>query len=151
IDALRGAAIVSMFAANLAGPCLQQPHPLWLRVYGSFAAPTFVFLAGMMTSLTARPAPLPRLLPPSALLMLLAVGVDLLWWGIVPFEAFDVVCLLGLALPIAGLCVRLRLWQHALIACAVLVATPWLHRLLGYGPLLPDQLAYPWPAWRRLL
>ncbi len=151
VDALRGAAIVSMFAANLAGPCLTPPHPLWLRVYGSFAAPTFVFLAGMMTSLSGRPAPLPRLLKRSLLLLLLAAGIDLLCWGIDPFETFDVLYLLGLALPVAGLCLRLEPWLHALLAAAILLATPWLHRTLGYGPLLPDHLAYPWPAWRRLL
>jgi uncharacterized membrane protein len=151
IDALRGAAIVTMFAANLAGPCLRPPHPMWLRIYGSFAAPTFVLLAGMMTSMSSRPAPLHRLLKRSALLLLLAAGIDLLCWGIDPFETFDVLYLLGLALPIAGFCLRLELWLHALIALGIIVVTPWLHRAVGYGPLLPDHLAYPWPAWRRLL
>jgi uncharacterized membrane protein len=151
VDALRGAAIVTMFAANLAGPCLRPPHPMWLRVYGSFAAPTFVFLAGLMTTMGSRPAPLTRLLKRSLLLLGLAVAIDLACWGIDPFETFDVLYLLGLALPIAGLCARLNVTLHALIAASVLALTPWLHRAIGYGPLLPDQLAYPWPAWRRLL
>jgi uncharacterized membrane protein len=151
IDALRGAAIVTMFAANLAGPCLLPPHPMWLRVYGSFAAPTFVLLAGMMTSLSRQPAPMLRLLKRSALLLVLAVGVDLLCWGIAPFETFDVLYLLAVALPLAGLCARLDLWAHALLATAIVLVTPWLHRAVGYGPLLPDHLAYPWPVWRRVL
>jgi uncharacterized membrane protein len=151
IDALRGAAIVSMFAANLAGPCLLPPHPLWLRIYGSFAAPAFVFLAGLMTSLGSRPAPLPRLLKRSVLLLALAAGIDLLCWGIDPFETFDVLYLLGLGLPLTGLCRRLELWAHLLLAVTILAITPWLRHVLGYGPLLPDQLAYPWPVWRRLL
>jgi uncharacterized membrane protein len=151
IDALRGAAIVSMFAANLAGPCLLPPHPLWLRIYGSFAAPAFVFLAGMMTALGSRPAPLPRLLGRSVLLLALAAGIDRLCWGIDPFETFDVLYLLGLALPLTGLCRRFEVWAHLLLAVTVLAITPWLRHVLGYGPLLPDQLAYPWPAWRRLL
>ena len=151
IDALRGAAIVTMFAANLAGPCLLPPHPMWLRIYGSFAAPTFVLLAGMMTSLSSQPAPMHRLLKRSALLLLLAASIDLLCWGIDPFETFDVLYLLGLALPLAGLCSRLELWVHLLLAATIVLVTPWLHRAVGYGPLLPDQLAYPWPAWRRLL
>lgn len=150
-DALRGVAIITMFAANLAGPCLRPPHPLWLRIYGSFAAPTFILLAGMLTSLGSRPAPLARLLKRSLLLVLLAAGIDVWCWGISPFETFDVLYLLGLALPIAGLCGRLNVWLHALVAVGIVAATPWLHRLLGYGPLLPDHLAYPWPAWRRLL
>ena len=151
IDALRGAAIVTMFAANLAGPCLLPPHPMWLRIYGSFAAPTFVLLAGMMTSLSSQPAPMNRLLKRSALLLVLAVSIDLLCWGIDPFETFDVLYLLGLALPLAGLCSRLELWRHAVLASAIVLVTPWLHHAVGYGPLLPDHLAYPWPAWRRLL
>lgn len=151
IDALRGAAIVTMFAANLAGPCLRPPHPMWLRVFGSFAAPTFVLLAGMMTSLSDKPAPLRRLLARSALLLLLAAGIDIVCWGIDPFETFDVLYLLGLALPLAGLCSRLGLPAHLLLATGIVAATPWLHRVVGYGPLLPDHLAYPWPTWRRLV
>ena len=151
IDALRGAAIVTMFAASVAGPCLVPPHPMWLRIYGSFAAPTFVLLAGMMTSLSSQPAPMHRLLKRSALLLLLAASIDLLCWGIDPFETFDVLYLLGLALPLAGLCSRLELWVHLLLAATIVLVTPWLHRAVGYGPLLPHQLAYPWPAWRRLL
>jgi uncharacterized membrane protein len=151
IDALRGLAIVAMFAANLAGPCLRAPHPMWLRIYGSFAAPTFVFLAGFMTTLARRPTPLPRLLKRAALLWLLAAGIDVACWGITPFETFDVLYLLGLALPAAALCGRLNAGLHALIAVGILIATPWLQHALGYGPLLPDHLAYPWPAWRRLL
>jgi uncharacterized membrane protein len=148
---LRGAAIVTMFAADLAGPCLRQPHPLWLRAIGSFAAPAFVLLAGMMTSLSDRPAPLPRLLQRSLLLLGVAASIDLLCWRIDPFETFDVLYLLGLALPLVGVCVRLPLVIHLLVASAILGATPWLRGALGYGPLLPDHLAYPWPTWRRLL
>jgi uncharacterized membrane protein len=151
IDALRGAAIVTMFAANLAGPCLRPPHPLWLRAYGSFAAPTFVLLAGMMTTLTKRPAPLSRLLKRAAMLVAVAAGIDLLCWGVAPFQTFDVLYLLGLALPLVGLAARLPLGAHLLVATAILVVTPWLHRAVGYGPLLPEHLAYPWPTWRRLL
>jgi uncharacterized membrane protein len=124
---------------------------MWLRVYGSFAAPTFVLLAGMMTSLSSRPAPMNRLLKRSALLLLLAASIDLVCWGIDPFETFDVLYLLGLALPLAGLCSRLKLSAHLLIATGIVLVTPWLHRAVGYGPLLPEHLAYPWPAWRRLL
>jgi uncharacterized membrane protein len=151
IDALRGAAIVTMFAANLAGPCLRAPHPLWLRAYGSFAAPTFVLLAGMMTTLSARPAPLGRLLRRSLLLLGLAAGIDLVCWGIDPFETFDVLYLLGLALPLLGLCARLPQWAHFGLAASVLLVTPWLHHAVGYGPLLPEHAREPWPAWRRML
>ena len=151
IDALRGLAILTMFAANLAGPCLRAPHPMWLRVYGSFAAPTFVLLAGMMTSLAGHPPPLSRLLRRSLWLLALAVGIDALCWGTAPFETFDVLYLLGLALPLVGLSARMPLLLQLLLAVGIFAATPLLHRLVGYGPLLPEHLAYPWPTWRLLL
>jgi uncharacterized membrane protein len=149
VDALRGLAIVSMFAANLAGPCLAPPHPWWLRIFGSFAAPAFVFMSGMMSTLGK--ASLGRVLQRSALLLVLAVVIDVACWGIDPFQTFDVLYLLCLALPVAHQCARLPRAWHGLLALAVLSTTPWLRDRLGYGPLLPDHLAYPWPAWRRLL
>jgi uncharacterized membrane protein len=151
LDALRGAAIVSMFAANLAGPCLSPPHPMWLRIYGSFAAPAFVLLAGLMTTSHDRRTPLPRLFKRSLLLLALAAGIDVVCWDIPPFETFDVLYLLGLALPIAGLCARMHGALHALLAASLLLLTPWVQQAIGYGPLLTDQLAYPWPVWRRWL
>ena len=54
VDALRGLAIATMVAANLASLVLPEPHPFWFRLYGSFAAPTFILLSGMMVSLTWR-------------------------------------------------------------------------------------------------
>ena len=48
IDLLRGFAVVTMIAANLSAKALAEPHPLWFRCFGSFAAPLFVLLAGMM-------------------------------------------------------------------------------------------------------
>ena len=54
VDVLRGLAIVTMVAANLAAEMLRQPHPFWLRAYGSFAAPTFVVVAGMMVGFTTK-------------------------------------------------------------------------------------------------
>src|SRR5260370_41952783 len=54
IDVLRGLAVITMIAANLAASALEGPHPLWFRLYGSFAAPLFVLLSGMMVAYTAR-------------------------------------------------------------------------------------------------
>src|SRR5215471_9562416 len=50
IDVLRGLAIFLMVAANLAASSLEEPHPLWFRLYGSFAAPLFVLVSGMMVA-----------------------------------------------------------------------------------------------------
>jgi hypothetical protein len=39
-----------MAASHLAREILVQPHPMWLRVFGSIAAPLFISLAGMMAA-----------------------------------------------------------------------------------------------------
>ena len=54
IDILRGLAIFTMVAANMAGSMLIEPHPLAFRFYGSFAAPMFILITGMMTVSTSR-------------------------------------------------------------------------------------------------
>ena len=46
IDALRGMGVFTMAAANLAAETLRLPHPFWLRLYGSYAAPTFLLIIG---------------------------------------------------------------------------------------------------------
>jgi uncharacterized membrane protein len=53
IDILRGLAIFTMVAANMSADNYADPHPYWFRIFGSFAAPTFVFLAGLMVSYTS--------------------------------------------------------------------------------------------------
>lgn len=42
IDIIRGLAIFTMIAANMAGKLFAEPHPFGFRLYGSFAAPVFV-------------------------------------------------------------------------------------------------------------
>ena len=50
IDILRGVAIVTMIAANMAPYLLQKPHSIYVRLYGTFAAPLFILLSGMMVT-----------------------------------------------------------------------------------------------------
>ena len=54
IDLLRGLAIVMMVAANAAAVILRGPHPFGFRLFGSFAAPIFVTLAGTTCCITWR-------------------------------------------------------------------------------------------------
>ena len=44
IDIVRGLAIFTMVAANMAAYVLAEPHPFGLRLYGTFAAPLFLSL-----------------------------------------------------------------------------------------------------------
>jgi fucose 4-O-acetylase-like acetyltransferase len=48
VDALRGVAVFTMIASNLAAEVMSGSHPLLLRLFGSFAAPFFITISGMM-------------------------------------------------------------------------------------------------------
>jgi uncharacterized membrane protein len=134
IDALRGVAIVAMVASHLAREILAEPHPLWLRVYGSVAAPLFITLAGMMVAQTSqlKHYPVGHYLSRGGLVMLLAALVDVLLWGIYPFIGFDVLYLIGVAVPLTALFGRLSpAWQTGLLVL-VLGLSGLLRNLWGY-------------------
>src|SRR5262249_24023588 len=86
IDVLRGLAILTMVEANMAPYSLDAPHPLLIRAIGTFAAPTFVFLAGLMVSTSRRPAKMGHALRRSALLFCIAATIDVACWHIAPFD-----------------------------------------------------------------
>ena len=136
VDVLRGLAIVTMIAANLAGPVLVEPHPTWIRLYGSFAAPIFVLLSGMMVGLTAaasdrRPT---YYLARGASLLTVAALVDIGVWQIFPFTTVDVLYLIGVCVPMCALLLRLSEAVRWTIVALVFVATPLLQSSLGYTP-----------------
>src|SRR3989344_8074386 len=105
IDILRGLAIFTMVAANMSAHSYQEPHPYWFRIYGSFAAPTFVFLAGLMVSFTTfyKTYPLSYFLKRGVAIICIAACIDMLCWGAVPFVTYDVLYVIGLSLPIGKL------------------------------------------------
>jgi uncharacterized membrane protein len=101
--------------------------------------------------LSGRPQGFQRLLKRAAQLLAVAVAIDVGCWGIAPFETFDVLYLLALAVPVCGLCLRTPALVQLTLALTILAATPWLRAQLGYGPLLPEAARSPWPVWRRAL
>jgi uncharacterized membrane protein len=145
IDVLRGLAILTMVEANMAPYSLHAPHPMLLRAIGTFAAPTFVFLAGLMVSISRRPARMSHALRRSALILFVGVAIDVACWRIAPFVGFDVLYLIGFALPAAVLCLALDARAHAVVAISIIGVTPFLHDRFGYGPLLTDP--GPRPLW----
>jgi uncharacterized membrane protein len=141
IDALRGLAIVTMVAANSGAEVLGQPRPFWFRLYGSFAAPIFVTLAGMMVALATgrdrlRAGPNRRgfaqYLSRGIFILLIAMIVDLGIEGYLPLMTCDVLYLIALSLPLCYVACRLgppATWGAAL---AVFLLTPCLQAKLGY-------------------
>src|SRR4051812_15270738 len=92
VDILRGIAIFTMVAANLASDVLIEPHPFLLRVYGTFAAPLFIMLAGMMVAQTQEKGrrSFPSYVLRGGLIVLVASLMDLVIWQDCPLVSFDV-------------------------------------------------------------
>lgn len=135
IDTLRGLAVVTMVAANLAAPALAKPHPLWLRLYGSFAAPLFVLLSGMMVAYTTRRKGygLRYFLARGSVIVAAAALLDVAVWNIWPFTTVDVLYLIGVSLPVAHLSLRLSDSTRWAALLAILLLAPALREALGYA------------------
>ncbi len=134
VDTLRGLAIFTMIAANLAGAILVEPHPLLLRLYGTFAAPLFILLSGMMISKgSAKSAhDLKYYLVRMGLTLTIAALIDVLVWQFYPFLSFDVLYLIAVSMPIVYLSLRLNLKQRVALVATIFAITPVLQFLTGY-------------------
>jgi uncharacterized membrane protein len=162
IDILRGIAIFTMIAANMAAHSLVEPHSFAFRVYGSLAAPMFVFLAGMMVSYTAtiKAHRFPYYLKRALATLLVASLIDIFLWDILPFVTYDVLYMIALAMPVIFFFNKLpRIPQVALILF-IFGMTPVLQYFLGYtsypaeviisdGNIIPQVKGI--PVWRHFL
>lgn len=134
IDILRGLAIFTMVAANMSAHSYQEPHPYWFRIYGSFAAPTFVFLAGLMVSFTTfyKTYPLSYFLKRGIAIICIAACIDTLCWGAVPFVTFDVLYVIGLSLPLAKLFSDLNKVVQVIVLLVLFAIAPIMQAKFGY-------------------
>ena len=141
IDLARGLAILTMVWATLSPFTLLAPHPLWFRFLGSFAAPVFVFLAGMMIPFAASHGghSWRHYLKRAAEIIGLAMLIDAVLWRQWPWFSFDVLYLIGVATPLTFLLSRWPAWSRVTFAVAVMAASPWLREYLGY----PEPLRQP--------
>nr|WP_321352689.1 heparan-alpha-glucosaminide N-acetyltransferase domain-containing protein [uncultured Methanoregula sp.] len=138
VDILRGLAIAIMVGANCVPYLLVTPAPFWLRLTATIAAPLFVFLSGMMVTLSCRikKYPFSYFLVRGALVIAIAALIDLLAAGLVPFMSFDVLYLIGISLPVTYLFLRLPMKGRIAVFLAILFATPLLQAVIGYSPLV---------------
>lgn len=152
IDALRGLAIILMVPANLA-PYFTEPHPMWFRILGSFAAPTFIMLSAGMVVLTGERHSLGYYLKRGSIIIGVGMGLDLLLWNILPWTSFDVLYTIGLALPLIYLLRRIDARELFYLALIIFLATYVLQAFFGYHAealeVYLDELAMP-PAGRLL-
>jgi uncharacterized membrane protein len=138
-----------MVASHLAREVLATPHPMWLRVFGSLAAPLFVTLAGMLAAQTSiqKQYGIHYYLHRGGIILLLAALVDVMLWGMYPFMGCDVLYLIGVALPLTALFVRLPLrWQ--VISMAVVIVLPSLLRPVAGYPAEVFAISLADSPWR---
>lgn len=135
IDILRGLAIFTMIAANISPYVLVEPHPFWFRLYGSFAAPLFILISGMMVALTTQTKShdFKYYLVRGILILVVGALIDVLVWNLLPFTTVDVLYLIGISLPIAYLFQRLNKSSQWLIVIIIFLATPVLQNIFGYS------------------
>jgi uncharacterized membrane protein len=138
VDVLRGAAIFTMIAANMAGEILAPEHPFLFRVYGSFAAPMFILLSGMMVfrAAQAKDYPLRHFMVRGLLIVAVGALIDLADDAF-PLTTFDVLYLIGVATPLAFL---LRLHRPAVRWATVAL-------LFGLAPALQHFVGYAIRPW----
>jgi uncharacterized membrane protein len=135
IDIFRGLAIFTMTAANMAGGLLEEPHPFLFRFYGSFAAPIFIILAGMMVSITSHREEhnFSYYLKRGFLIMLTGAFIDTCIWQIYPFTGVDVLYLIGFSIPIAYVFKKLEKKVQIITIVIIFVLTPILQKIIGYA------------------
>jgi uncharacterized membrane protein len=134
IDILRGVAIVTMVCANSAAYILREPHPLGIRLYGTWAAPLFILLAGFMVAFTAQKKKyeLSHYILRGGLLLLCACLLDVLNFNSYPLIGWDVLYLIAVATPLAFGFHKLKLLHQVIIITAIILLTPLLQNWLDY-------------------
>jgi uncharacterized membrane protein len=135
IDILRGIAIFTMVAANFSASLLQTADKvLAFRLYGTFAAPLFIILAGMMVVMTqARHGGFLHYIQRGLLIIGTGCTVDMAIWGLWPLLGYDVLYLMGLAIPMVYVLARYcRPSVRLAVAAVLLASTPLLQTLLAY-------------------
>lgn len=123
-----------MVAANMIPELLRGNPPILFRLYGSFAAPTFIFLSGMMVSFTitkGRHTPV-HFIKRAVILLLTGAALDLLMCGILPFMTFDVLYLIGCSILLTILFKKLKPGIQFAIVPAIFAITPLLQNIFGY-------------------
>jgi uncharacterized membrane protein len=96
IDSIRGLAILLMIYANFTPYMLGDDPPFVYRLLSSLAAPLFIFTAGYSSFLGTSKKP--RKITGSLLILVTAALIDMLIWGILPFQTFDVLYTISISL-----------------------------------------------------
>ena len=121
-----------MVASNLTPYALSGETPYWFRFYGTFAAPLFISLAGMMVAFAAQRRGFWHFVRRGILIIAIGAILDTYVWGLVPFLTMDVLYLIGLAMPLTYLFGKVQLAWRIVITLALFAMTPHMQDFTGY-------------------
>ncbi|HTL80909.1 MAG TPA: heparan-alpha-glucosaminide N-acetyltransferase domain-containing protein, partial [Bacteroidia bacterium] len=135
-------------------------HSFLIRIYGSFAAPIFVFLAGFMVGIGSKKHPPLYFLFRAIEILVVAVLIDWLIWRIVPFTTFDVLYLTALGILISSILFKADVRIRIIFMMIFFVLGPILQHYVGYregvnehslvdpeSPPLPSGMVWWFKSW----
>jgi uncharacterized membrane protein len=145
LDILRGIAIATMILSNFAGELLKAPHPIWLTILGSLAAPLFVIIAGFLVghSVINKNYPLSYFLLRGFLTWVMAAAIDVFLWKSYPFISVDILYLAGLAIPLTAIFMRMKFSFKIILLVSCFALAPLLRNYFGYT----EKPSFP-PIWK---
>ena len=67
------------------------------------------------------------------MIIFIAAAVDILIWRLIPFSSFDVLYIIGIAVIINYLLLKMNHWIHLMISVMVILFTPIIQMIYGYS------------------
>ena len=139
IDYIRTIAILIMLTANCTPYLLEPTSPFIFRLICSLAAPIFIFLSGYTFAIKSEKS---NGFHSGLYILISAVIVDCLAWGMPPFQTFDVLYLIALGQITLELLKKIPL-KFTFIAMVLLILTPLFFQI-GYRFHMPNPN---WCCW----
>ncbi|KAI2499426.1 Protein of unknown function (DUF1624) [Fragilaria crotonensis] len=137
VDIARGVATLMMIYAHYAALVMDEElqQSLEVRLIGTFAAPLFIVMSGMMVGLSidTRGTSWQYFLQRGMMLVMTSsLVLEPLIFKSLPFALMDVLCLIGIALPLTCILHRRSIIVRCLVTVAVFAITPWMQTYFAY-------------------
>ncbi|MDX1961323.1 MAG: heparan-alpha-glucosaminide N-acetyltransferase domain-containing protein [Leptospiraceae bacterium] len=141
IDVLKGIAVFTMIFSNVAGEVLVHPHPLFLRLIGSLAAPIFVGISGYLFFLSvSRERVWKKIGERLLVLLFVSSSIDVFLWRIYPFFTVDVIYIIAISTLVISLMHNAQAPTRLIIAFVIIGLTPFVQDYFVYNQsLAPNQ------------
>lgn len=138
-----------MIIANSAGNLLISPHPKWLEILNSIAAPLFILISGIMIALTIQKKSysLRHFLYRGGFVVSAGVFLEVFIWSTWPFTIFEVLYCIGFCIPLTFLFLKIKSENKRWLLIVLIIAvTPFLQKFFGYTDY-PTEIAFPFEPY----